>query len=554
MARPAPGAEFEPVSPLDVPAFLRTAGRASRIRLRLRRRRPVSAGRSSGHWSDAAGPRQAGRTSRQPEPTVLTRDSPRCCRRVCVDPRRIVAGRPAARRRRSCRGAPSHDEVLATTRTRASDVLAREVGYVHEAARRPAARRARVSEHLLGRDVEPRLPDGLPPVQRPGRRRLRAGVPAAEAGAAGAARDRHAARDARVADAGRATSTSSRSRSRSSGTTPTSSRCCGWPGMPPRRRASATARHPLVVIGGAVTFVNPEPLAPFADVIAAGEGEVLVPALMRGAARGDRSRATCCGGSRSERGFYVPSFYDVRLRERRHASPAFEPRAGHAARRRSSRRRRSRPPTRSIRRRRRSSRPTPSSARASSSKSCAAAPTCAASAGPGYNYLPVRAFPADRILELAAQARRARRAAPASCRSRSAITRTSSASSTACSSMGYSISPASLRLDDLTEPIVRRAARERRAVDHHRAGDRLRSAAPRDQQDGHQRRDPRPRRADLRERHREPEALLHDRPPDRDRRGPRGDSRSDAADARRHAEARPPARPRSAASSAASTR
>ena len=45
-----------------------------------------------------------------------------------------------------------------------------------------------------------------------------------------------------------------------------------------RRRARPT-RHPLVVIGGAVTFVNPEPLALFADVIAAGEGEVLVPGL-----------------------------------------------------------------------------------------------------------------------------------------------------------------------------------------------------------------------------------------------------------------------------------
>src|SRR5204863_2204601 len=42
-----------------------------------------------------------------------------------------------------------------------------------------------------------------------------------------------------------------------------------------------TERHPLIVVGGAVTFVNPEPLAPFADVIAAGEGEVLVPALDR---------------------------------------------------------------------------------------------------------------------------------------------------------------------------------------------------------------------------------------------------------------------------------
>src|SRR3954463_10198935 len=42
----------------------------------------------------------------------------------------------------------------------------------------------------------------------------------------------------------------------------------------PLRAEARTSRHPLVVVGGAVTFVNPEPLAPFADVIAAGEGEV----------------------------------------------------------------------------------------------------------------------------------------------------------------------------------------------------------------------------------------------------------------------------------------
>src|SRR5215510_4770295 len=46
-----------------------------------------------------------------------------------------------------------------------------------------------------------------------------------------------------------------------------------------RYASERTARDPLVVIGGAVTFVNPEPLAPFADVIAAGEGEELVPAI-----------------------------------------------------------------------------------------------------------------------------------------------------------------------------------------------------------------------------------------------------------------------------------
>src|SRR5438477_4977401 len=41
----------------------------------------------------------------------------------------------------------------------------------------------------------------------------------------------------------------------------------------PRYAAERGEHHPLVVIGGAVTFVNPEPLAPFADVVAAGEGE-----------------------------------------------------------------------------------------------------------------------------------------------------------------------------------------------------------------------------------------------------------------------------------------
>src|SRR4030081_1241437 len=49
----------------------------------------------------------------------------------------------------------------------------------------------------------------------------------------------------------------------------------------PARAEARTSRHPLIVIGGAVTFVNPEPLAPFADVIAAGEGEALIPSFGR---------------------------------------------------------------------------------------------------------------------------------------------------------------------------------------------------------------------------------------------------------------------------------
>src|SRR6059036_1656583 len=77
----------------------------------------------------------------------------------------------------------------------------------------------------------------------------------------------------------------------------------------PRYAAERTERHPLIVIGGAVTFVNPEPLAPFADVVAAGEGEVLVPALERAFAAAS-SRDELLRLLSRERGFYIPTFYE----------------------------------------------------------------------------------------------------------------------------------------------------------------------------------------------------------------------------------------------------
>src|SRR6186997_2899540 len=80
-------------------------------------------------------------------------------------------------------------------------------------------------------------------------------------------------------------------------------------GLPPRADAR-THHHPLVLIGGAVTFVNPEPLALFADVIAAGEGEALIPPLLvafkQASDRDDLLRRLV-----AERGYYVPAFYDV---------------------------------------------------------------------------------------------------------------------------------------------------------------------------------------------------------------------------------------------------
>src|SRR5262245_25718336 len=78
----------------------------------------------------------------------------------------------------------------------------------------------------------------------------------------------------------------------------------------PIRAEARTVHDPLVVIGGAVTFVNPEPLAPFADAIAAGEGELLIPSLMSAlAAASDRD--DLLRRLAAERGFYIPSFYDV---------------------------------------------------------------------------------------------------------------------------------------------------------------------------------------------------------------------------------------------------
>ena len=219
----------------------------------------------------------------------------------------------------------------------------------------------------------------------------------------------------------------------------------------PARAADRTPRHPLVVVGGAVTFVNPEPLAPFADVIAAGEGEALVPGFRRAHAAAT-DRADLLRLLAKERGFYVPSFYepqyaqdgtlagytvqagvDAPLPVRKAALKTTEAVD---------------PPATSIF--------TPDTEFGSRLlievvRGCA---NLCRFCWAGYNYLPVRAFPTDRILEIAAAAR-------------PYANRVGLVSIALCDhpdierilarllEMGYAISPASLRLDDLTEPIVR---------------------------------------------------------------------------------------------------
>src|SRR5260370_1668023 len=47
----------------------------------------------------------------------------------------------------------------------------------------------------------------------------------------------------------------------------------------PLLREERDQRHPLVVCGGPLTFSNPVPLAPYADVIVMGQAEELIPQL-----------------------------------------------------------------------------------------------------------------------------------------------------------------------------------------------------------------------------------------------------------------------------------
>ena len=73
-----------------------------------------------------------------------------------------------------------------------------------------------------------------------------------------------------------------------------------------------TSHDPLIVMGGAASFLNPEPIADFTDVIAVGEGEVLAPKLVdvifdHQGSKEDLLLALAQVG----RGFYVPSLYDV---------------------------------------------------------------------------------------------------------------------------------------------------------------------------------------------------------------------------------------------------
>jgi radical SAM superfamily enzyme YgiQ (UPF0313 family) len=241
----------------------------------------------------------------------------------------------------------------------------------------------------------------------------------------------------------------------------------------PVRAEARNARHPLVVIGGAVTFVNPEPLAPFADVIAAGEGEILVPALVS-AIREASDRDELLQRLAADRGFYIPSFYDVHYASEGTIA-AYEPKPGTGAppvvkKAAVKTTELLDPPSTSIF--------TPDTEFGSRFlvevvRGCA---NLCRFCWAGYNYLPVRAFSADRILELAQEAKahssKAGLVSIALC-DHPEIERILNG----LLEMGYSISPASLRLDDLTPPIIellRRSGEKSITIAPEAGSDRLR--------------------------------------------------------------------------------
>jgi radical SAM superfamily enzyme YgiQ (UPF0313 family) len=69
--------------------------------------------------------------------------------------------------------------------------------------------------------------------------------------------------------------------------------------------------HPLVVMGGAASFLNPEPIADFTDIIAVGEGEILAFQLVDAILENETKDEILLSLAKIGRGFYIPTLYDV---------------------------------------------------------------------------------------------------------------------------------------------------------------------------------------------------------------------------------------------------
>lgn len=78
----------------------------------------------------------------------------------------------------------------------------------------------------------------------------------------------------------------------------------------PLRSSERNPRHPLVIMGGACAFFNPEPVADFFDICFIGEAEEMLPEFLDVyKSSGDRSEVF--KRSLSIEGIYVPKFYSI---------------------------------------------------------------------------------------------------------------------------------------------------------------------------------------------------------------------------------------------------
>ncbi len=79
-------------------------------------------------------------------------------------------------------------------------------------------------------------------------------------------------------------------------------------GIPPMA-AERSPLQPLIMAGGAALFLNPEPIAPFLDLVCLGEAEPVLPGLLELLKEGAGSRAELLLNCASLAGVYVPHLY-----------------------------------------------------------------------------------------------------------------------------------------------------------------------------------------------------------------------------------------------------
>lgn len=79
----------------------------------------------------------------------------------------------------------------------------------------------------------------------------------------------------------------------------------------PLRAAERRAHDPLLMMGGVCAFSNPEPMAPFMDFVAVGEGEELVHEIIAAYREGYRDRESFMDALVGLEGIYVPDRHDV---------------------------------------------------------------------------------------------------------------------------------------------------------------------------------------------------------------------------------------------------